>query len=51
MKMTAKNKKAIKPADNNSNMKNSNKKSNGTNLQYDKVHGNRGKQLNEQKGK
>ncbi|MDP3230999.1 MAG: hypothetical protein Q8N13_23900 [Acidovorax sp.] len=36
----------IKPEDNASNQANSNQGSEGTNLQYDRVHGNRGKQLN-----
>ncbi len=36
----------IKPEDNASNQTNSNEGSEGTNLQYDQVHGNRGKQLN-----
>ena len=36
----------IKPADNASNQTNPNIDSKGTNLQYDQVHGNRGKQLN-----
>lgn len=38
--------KKIKPADNNSNMKNANKGTPGVNKQYSQVHGNRGKQLN-----
>ena len=36
----------IKPADNSSNQQNANKGPKGTNAQYDKVQGNRGKQLN-----
>ena len=36
----------MKPADNNSNMQNKNKGTAGTNKQYDKNQGNRGKQLN-----
>lgn len=36
----------IKPADNASNQTNPNIGSEGTNLQYNQVHGNRGKQLN-----
>ena len=36
----------MKPADNNSNMQNKNKGTPGTNKQYDKNQGNRGKQLN-----
>lgn len=36
----------IKPEDNASNQANPNKGSEGTNLQYDQVHGNRGTQLN-----
>lgn len=39
-------KKTIKPADNESNIPNSNKGSNGTNRQYDQNQGNKGKQLN-----
>lgn len=38
-------KKVIKPKDNKANMKNANKGTDGTNRQYDQVHGNRGKQL------
>lgn len=38
--------KTIKPADNESNMSNPNKGSDGTNTQYDQNQGNRGKQLN-----
>lgn len=38
-------KKSIKPAENASNQLNANKGKKGTNLQYDQVHGNRGKQL------
>ncbi|MDO6650962.1 hypothetical protein Q4530_01090 [Colwellia sp. 1_MG-2023] len=34
----------IKPEDNQSNQKNSNKGTSGTNRQYDQVHGNRSKQ-------
>jgi len=37
--------KKIKPINNESNMKNANKGTDGTNRQYGKVHGNRGKQL------
>ncbi len=40
----------IKPADNSANMKNSNKGNAGTNKQYDQVHGNRGKQIQQKKG-
>ena len=36
--------KKIKPIDNNSNQKNPNKGTSGTNRQYDQVHGNRSKQ-------
>lgn len=36
----------MKPADNASNMNNSNKGTDGVNQQYSQVHGNRGKQLN-----
>ena len=36
----------IKPEDNASNQTNPNLGTSGTNLQYDQVHGNRGKQLN-----
>lgn len=36
----------MKPSDNRSNMQNANKGTNGTNRQYDQVHGNRGQQLN-----
>jgi hypothetical protein len=36
--------KKIKPSDNSSNQKNSNKGTSGTNRQYDQVHGNRSKQ-------
>ena len=39
-------KKKIKPKDNHSNQKNANKGTSGTNKQYDKAQGNRGKQLN-----
>ncbi|MBW6483670.1 MAG: hypothetical protein K0B10_11500 [Vicingaceae bacterium] len=38
--------KKITPEQNASNMQNANKGSKGTNKQYDKNHGNRGKQLN-----
>jgi hypothetical protein len=38
--------KQISPKDNASNMQNPNKGTNGTNKQYDKTQGNRGKQLN-----
>ncbi len=42
----------IKPKDNESNMQNPNKGTDGTNKQYDKAQGDRGKQLNpNQKGK
>ena len=41
--MTAK--KPIAPADNESNMRNGNKGTPGTNLQYDQATGNRGKQM------
>ena len=42
----------IKPKDNESNMQNPNKGTKGTNEQYDKAQGDRGKQLNpNQKGK
>ena len=42
----------IKPKDNESNMQNPNKGTPGTNEQYDKAQGDRGKQLNpNQKGK
>lgn len=45
-------KKKKTPQQNESNMQNANKGTNGTNLQYDKNQGNRGKQLNtNQKGK
>lgn len=37
----------MKPKDNEANMKNANLGSNGINLQYDQVHGNRGTQLPE----
>ncbi len=40
--------KKIKPADNSSNQQNKNKGTKGTNVQYDKAQGNRGKQLNQQ---
>lgn len=36
----------MKPSDNRANMQNANKGTNGTNRQYDQVHGNRGQQLN-----
>ena len=36
----------INPSDNISNQKNPNKGTLGTNMQYDQVHGNRGKQMN-----
>jgi hypothetical protein len=39
----------IDPKDNRSNQKNVNKKTVGTNKQYDQVQGNRGKQLNPNK--
>ena len=38
--------KKIKPKDNQSNQKNANKGTKGTNKQYDKTQGNKGKQLN-----
>ena len=38
--------KKSKSTNNQANQKNANKGTNGTNKQYDKVHGNRGKQLN-----
>ena len=38
--------KPTKPADNRSNQQNINKGQKGTNTQYDKAQGNRGKQLN-----
>jgi hypothetical protein len=38
--------KKIKPQDNSSNMKNRNKGTDGTNLQYDKAQGNKGKLQN-----
>ena len=38
-------KKHIKPKDNEANMKNANKGTNGLNRQYSQVHGNRSKQL------
>jgi tRNA(Ile2) C34 agmatinyltransferase TiaS len=38
--------KKIDPKDNASNQVNPNKRTDGTNEQYDQVHGNRGKQLN-----
>ena len=38
--------KKIDPKDNESNQVNPNKGTDGTNKQYDQVHGNRGKQLN-----
>lgn len=41
----------IKPADNSSDMRNGNKGVAGTNKRYDKVHGNRGKQIQQQKQK
>lgn len=39
--------KKIKPADNASNIPNANKGTSGTNLQYDKNQGNRGKQISQ----
>ena len=42
-------KKKITPQQNESNMQNANKGTNGTNLQYDKNQGNRGKQLTQTK--
>lgn len=36
----------MKPADNRSNMSNSNRGTSGTNRQYDQAQGNRGKQMN-----
>lgn len=41
---------STKPADNQSNQLNANKGTSGTNLQYDKVQGNRGAQMNPQQG-
>lgn len=41
--------KKIKPQDNDSNQKNPNKGIPGTNKQYDQVHGNRSKQIQENK--
>jgi hypothetical protein len=41
--------KKIKPQDNASNQKNSNKGTSGTNRQHDQVHGNRSKQQQQQK--
>ena len=41
--------KPIKPIDNRANMRNSNKGTAGTNLQYDRNQGNRGEQLNPNK--
>lgn len=38
--------KKINPKDNQSNQSNANKKTDGTNRQYDQAQGNRGKQLN-----
>jgi len=38
--------KPISPANNQSNMQNANKGSNGVNRQYSQVHGNRGTQMN-----
>ena len=38
--------KKINPKDNNSNQKNANKGTSGTNKQYDQVQGNKGKQKN-----
>ncbi len=44
--------KKTKPKDNQANQQNPNKKTKGTNTQYDKAQGNRGKQQNpNQKGK
>ncbi len=40
----------MKPADNKSDQVNANKGTSGTNPQYDKVHGNRGAQMNPQQG-
>jgi len=39
------------PEQNNTNKQNANKGTNGTNLQYDKAQGNRGKQLQGEKGR
>lgn len=39
--------KKITPQQNQANMQNSNKGTNGVNKQYSQVHGNRGKQLNQ----
>ena len=41
--------KKIKPSDNSANQKNANKGTKGTNKQYDKGQGNKGKQLNPNK--
>jgi len=40
----------MKPSDNSSNQTNANKGTSGTNTQYDKAQGNRGAQLNPNKG-
>ncbi len=40
----------MKPSDNSSNQQNANKGTSGTNTQYDKAQGNRGAQLNPNKG-
>ena len=42
--------KKIKPEDNSTNQKNSNKGTSGTNRQYDQVHGNRSKQKHKKQG-
>ena len=44
--MARKPRKKIKPADNESNIPNANKKTPGTNRQYDQNQGNRGEQMN-----
>ncbi len=43
--------KKVSPKDNQSNQKNANKGTSGTNKQYDKSQGNKGKQLNPNKKK
>lgn len=43
--------KKIKPKDNQSNIKNANKGTSGTNKQYDRAKGNKGKQLNQNQKK
>lgn len=44
-------KKKISPQNNQSNQKNANKGTSGTNKQYSQVHGNRGKQMNPNQAK